>query len=309
VLGELVSDALPGIATAIIDRPPHDTRQEARFIRADGESVYLGFSTSNLLNADAEKVGRIVIFQDLSEIKEMEEQMRRSERLAAVGKLSAAIAHEIRNPLASISGSVEMLRAGAEMDEDDRVLMSIVLREVDRLNELISEFLEYSRPRKLHLSPQSLTPMIQSVLDLFHNRTSNRVDVNFEARPNLPEVELDSEVFQQVIWNLLNNAAEATESVDAPKVDVRLHSDDDDVVLEIEDNGPGIDDENVDRVFQPFFTTKKTGTGLGLATIYRIVEEHAGTIAVEPHGGMGGACFRLVLPAIRSEPGVSNDVL
>jgi two-component system sensor histidine kinase PilS (NtrC family) len=306
VLGEPFREVLPTIADAIASPSGGEGRQEARYARTNGKDVYLGFSTSPLLNADAEAVGQIVIFQDLSEIKQMEEQMRRSERLAAIGTLSAAIAHEIRNPLASISGSVEMLSGGDDIEDDDRVLMSIVLREVERLDELISEFLEYSRPRELQLVTQDVTPTVESVLELFDKRQTDGLEVNFEAEVDLPRARLDSEAFQQVVWNLVNNATEATGSEESPRIDIGLFTRGTDVVLRIEDNGPGISPDDLERVFQPFFTTKKTGTGLGLATIYRIVEDHDGQVEVLPHGGeLGGACFEIVLPSVPNNSGES----
>lgn len=293
VLGKPLEDVMPEISDFISDAPSTEIRNEAEYVKEDGESVYLGFSISPLFDPTEETAGRIVIFQDLTAIKQMEHQVRRSERLAAVGRLSAAIAHEIRNPLASISGSVEMLSENEATSADDRALMGIVLREVGRLDELITEFLDYSRARELKLQPHQPGDVITKVLALFVNRDSS-MQIDVDVDEDLDPIRVDEEAIRQVLWNLLNNAVDAVVDVDDPRIRLGAKRTDRGVVLYVEDNGPGIPAEDVDRVFQPFFTTKHSGTGLGLATIYRIVEDHGARCIVLPTSELGGARFEIV---------------
>lgn len=299
VLGRPLQEVLPAIAEVLSGSP--SPRRESELVRDDGSAVFLGLSTSPLVGPVAGAGGRIVIFQDLSDIKDLEAQVRRSERLAAVGRLSAAIAHEIRNPLASISGSVEMLSTDSALPEDDVKLLQIILREVDRLNTLVSDFLEYSRPRSLKLLPQSAASTVATVLGLF--RPNGEVEVEADIADDLPLVDLDGEAFEQVLWNLLNNANEAVLEADPARIRVAVERNGDGVSVIVEDNGAGIGAADLDRVFQPFFTTKTQGTGLGLATIFRIVEAHNARVIASSGGTLGGARFEVVF---KGSAGASN---
>ena len=329
----------PNLANKITARD-HDNieelapRLEGTYTHPDGETLYLGFSVSPLQNAAGERTGQIIIFQDLSQIKALEEQAKLSERMAAIGHLSAAIAHEIRNPLASISGSVEMLQALATLSEDESALMGIILREVERLNDLISQFLDYSRPRELDPTPTDVVDLVSESLQLFrHSHMDILITLDVEESLKGIEFNLDREAISQVMWNLLNNAADAmverhasTESSDrlpniplqlplstpildpdeleegdTPRIDVALRwSERLEHILElsVEDNGPGIPQELTDRIFEPFFTTKEKGTGLGLATIYRLIEDHGGHISLIPPQRLKGARFVIELTPI-----------
>lgn len=285
-------------------------RRECEYAHPDGQTRFLGFSHSPLREDEADQAGHIIVFQDLTEIKRLEEKNRRAERLAAVGELAASIAHEIRNPLASISGSVEMLQQTASLDETDQNLMQIILREVDRLDVLISEFLDYSRPSELTFEPVDLENLVDDVVSLFDNRNgSPPVELSLKQSDETEEfvVQGDQESLRQIIWNLLNNAESAlgeTGQDVEPKIRVQLvgastsrqHSGRS-VEIVVDDNGPGIDNEDLDHIFEPFFTTKEEGSGLGLATTYRLIEEHEGSIEVVPHGPLGGARFTIKLPS------------
>ncbi len=304
VLGHPLEQLFPQLAAIAADHDPDDPdpRLESVYTRHDGDEVYLGFSLSPLQNRDRHRIGQIIIFQDLSDIKEMEARMKRSERLAAVGELSAAIAHEIRNPLASISGSVEMLDGNGD-DDDDRLLMDIIVREVDRLDHLIIDFLEYSRPRKLQTSPHDAIPVIREVIRLFrHQADRSDIAVDFPGQHDYhPIVDIDPESFRQILWNLLKNAADALRSRPRDRrlirIDVEL-TDDDRAVFSVEDDGSGIDEEHRTRIFEPFFTTRDNGTGLGLAITYRLLESQNGQIEVtEPHR-LRGARFEISLPLV-----------
>jgi two-component system sensor histidine kinase PilS (NtrC family) len=315
-IGGPLSDASHLLGESTYDEPglggANESRLESVYVRPDGEEVYLGFSVSLLRDSNDEVAGRIVIFQDLSEVKKLEREKKRSERLAAIGELAASIAHEIRNPLASISGSVEMLESMGDLDDDDATLMRIIVREVDRLNKLITNFLDYSRPSSLERSEADLIELIKEVLELFRNRAANgEVTLDFEVEQGLEAAPamVDREAFRQVLWNLLNNAREAMEDRPGPHhTHLRVSQRADQWVVAIEDNGPGLDPAVADRIFEPFFTTKEKGTGLGLATIHRLVEQHDGKIHVMNADELDGARFEIELPKARDADPKEQDL-
>lgn len=312
VFGRPLNEVFPQIADHLPDPmrtlSNQERRFEGRYERPDGEEIYLGFSISVLRNALRQPSGQIVIFQDLTRIKQLEQHAKRSEHLAAIGQLSAAIAHEIRNPLASISGSVEMLQMMSSGDDDERMLMDIILREVHRLNALITQFLEYSRPRHMMFEPLDAAALLDEILSLFRHRAGH-VIIEAEISPTTKSKEfmLDREALRQVIWNLLNNAIESmTQAKSEARLHVGLELVEDmflsqQLVLSVEDNGPGVPEELKTRIFEPFFTTKTQGTGLGLATLYRLIEEHGGQCALEEPEELQGARFVVRLPAITAQ--------
>ncbi|TXD42967.1 PAS domain S-box protein [Lujinxingia vulgaris] len=307
VLGRALSDLFPNLANAALGPSPgKDPRLESTFVRSDGREVHLGFSVSPLRNAEAREVGRIIIFQDLSDIRKLEEQMKRSERLAAVGQLSAAIAHEIRNPLASISGSVEMLRADDAIDDENQLLMDIVLREVDRLNGLITDFLAYCQPRPLRTERRDLRELLDELLHLYRSQAERdriHLDVDLTPGPEPIEAMLDAEALRQILWNLLINAGDAVRGLPAEDRRVRVELSASTIgsypawLIAVEDSGAGVAPDLRDRIFEPFFTTKDHGTGLGLATNFRLAESHGGRISVESPLHLTGARFELMIPA------------
>ena len=278
------------------------------------DGLSLGVSIVPLQDHRKRVVGRIVNFQDLTQLRHLEEQMLRAQRLAVVGQLAAGVAHEIRNPLASISGSIELLRGGPDLDDDSGALMDIVVREVDRLNTLITELLDYARPRESLRTSFALGEVIEETIRVFANdRRVPEVRVKFhssqeenaDAGPQL--VFADPAQVRQVVWNLLRNASEAM--AQGGEIHVELH----DVVadgeswaeLVVSDQGVGIAEDQLERVFDPFFTTKSEGTGLGLATVHRIVTEHGGTITVSSELGLC-TVFTVRLPMARIDPGAAD---
>jgi signal transduction histidine kinase len=212
--------------------------------------------------------------------------------------MAAGIAHEIRNPLASISGSIELLRGAPQLDDESGALMQIVLREVDRLNGLITELLDYARPRERVLTPIDLSVLIDETLRVFaQDRTYAEISASFTADADARgvEVQADPAQIRQVVWNLLRNAADALGPGGAIRVTlhrIQAAPVGSDVVQElvefiVEDTGKGMSPEEQDRLFEPFFSTKTHGTGLGLATVHRIVSEHGGQIVVDSQVGRG----------------------
>lgn len=267
-------------------------RSEIRHGR-DG-SMILGVSISPLYDHTLSPVGRILNFQDLTEVREMEQHIKRAERLAVIGGLAAGVAHEIRNPLASISGSIELLSGSPTADEDSKALMDIVTREIDRLNTLITELLNYSNPRPMNLVETDINEIIADTLRVFaQDNEFEKIDVDYEnAAATAAISKVDPEKIRQLLWNLLRNGAQAA-SQGGSHLWLRVAIVGSEIVLTVRDDGPGIPKELLHKVFDPFFTTKSKGSGLGLATVHSIVMDHGGTITAE---GEDGACFRVRLP-------------
>ncbi|CAM9645390.1 unnamed protein product, partial [Discosporangium mesarthrocarpum] len=295
-----------------------------------GEDLFLGLAASGLNDEAGRQIGHVVIFQDVTGVVGMEQELRRSERLAAVGEMAARMAHEIRNPLASISGSVQVLQSGpaaSAQDPEHARLMGIVVREVDRLNVLISDFLRYSRPAPTKPERVDLTALVSDIAEMARSRTrEGDAEITLSMDESVYVVG-DPSQLEAVVWNLWNNAieamagqhserrltvrlfrseAEAGRVQGPPQVadpggrneeDGGLHSAASvrwSAVLEIEDNGPGLAFEVQEQIFEPFFTTKEDGTGLGLSTVQRLVEQHGGAITVSSRPGEG-TCFRVTL--------------
>lgn len=298
-------DSIKGLFGHTDDLKARPVRFEGDIAKRDGSKAILGF-TASLLKDDADAVrGIILTFQDITRLIEMEEQIRRQERLATVGSLAAGIAHEIRNPLASLSGSIQMLQGELELQGDHKHLMDIVLRETDRLNSIITEFLDYARPRANQMEPISLTSILEETLTLFRNSREFRQDIVINCDiPSAIAITGDAQRLRQVFWNLLINAAQAIP--DGGSITILAATgagiDGDEVAIRIIDSGRGIESEHLEHIFDPFFTTKPAGTGLGLAITYRIIEDHNGTIDVKSEVGKGTAVI-INLPYIELPAG------
>jgi two-component system sensor histidine kinase PilS (NtrC family) len=240
----------------------------------------LGVTVSPLRDERDQVIGRVINFQDLTELRRLEQHARRAERLATVGQLAAGVAHEIRNPLASISGSIELLRASPQASDDDRTLMTIVHREIQRLNALIGDLLDYANPRPKQPVDFDLATLIDELLQVARG---DQAFANIELVADAPHpltVNADPAKLRQVLWNLVRNAADA--GAKSVRVEARTGT-----TIAIIDDGWGMAKDVVARMFDPFFTTKPKGTGLGLAICYAIVAEHNGRIEVTSEVGKG----------------------
>ncbi|MES1165789.1 MAG: ATP-binding protein, partial [Verrucomicrobiota bacterium] len=277
-------------------------RAELCAARPDGSSRHLGVSAAPLSDHVGNLIGRVIHFQDLAELKRMELAVARAERLAGIGRLSAAIAHEIRNPLASISGSMEMLRDQPGTDPESRQLMDIAVREVDRLNALVTSLLDYARPRTEEPRRVNLAEVLGEIVKAFDRERRDArqvIQVRLDTAANVDgevEVEAAGGQLRQIAWNLLRNAAEAMPT--GGTITVGLARESEWVVLKVADTGAGIPPGDVERIFEPFFSTKNGGTGLGLATVARIVDDHHGAIEVQSEPGQG-TTFAVRLPKAR----------
>jgi two-component system sensor histidine kinase PilS (NtrC family) len=323
-VGKSVEEVLPGVQALLRQGPadgsPSRPRARIPYRNQRGKSLHLGLATSVLREADGTPAGHVVIFQDVTAVVEMERQLRRSERLAAVGQLAAAIAHEIRNPLAAMSGSIQLLAGGlppeSKQGEAGR-LMEIVLRETDRLNRLITDFLQYARPSPPRLEAVLLAPIVTETLELLGQAEGKGLDLEARVPAGLG-VHADAAELRQLFWNLLLNAAQAMPSggkltlVAEPRLRPPAQDEVDTVRTErvgerapgveisISDSGVGIAPDVLDHIFDPFFTTKRAGSGLGLATVHRIVESNGGRLWVTSALG-AGTTFRIWLPGAEAE--------
>jgi two-component system sensor histidine kinase HydH len=232
-------------------------------------------------------------------LKQAQEEARRVERLAALGQLSAGLAHEIRNPLGVIKGSAEILKQKlTASDPLAQELAGYIYTEVNRLSALVSRFLDFARPSRLDLRPEDLPVVIDRCLKAVTQQGAvAKVKVQRDYAPGLPPVMLDQDLCDQVFTNLLLNACEAMgEQGGELKISIQPANEGREVVVEIADTGPGVPQEFKEQIFNPFFTTKKTGVGLGLAIVSKIVDAHGGTLKLTSPPGQG-ACFRLTFPA------------
>jgi two-component system sensor histidine kinase PilS (NtrC family) len=272
-------------------------RIDYRFQRADGRVIDLGLSVAGLPLPDGSR-GYIYTFQDVTEVKRFEENARLQQRLAAVGEMAAGIAHEIRNPLASMSGSMQMLKDELPLTADQAQLMDIVLKESERLNQTIKSFLAYARPQRISAQRLDLRAIVHETAMLLRNSTEVEDRHTIEVEPSSDPVMIDADEAQirQIIWNLATNGLRAMPSGGRLRLIAVRDPGTQQAVLRVEDEGVGIPPEELDAIFQPFRGSFGKGTGLGLAIVHRIVTDYHGQIDVKPRPG-GGTVFRVSFPA------------
>ncbi len=262
----------------------------------------IGYLTQRLAEANRMEAKRAqAVAEQLAEanlnLQEAEAAVRRSERLAALGQLSAGLAHELRNPLGTMRGSAEMLVKSLPADNEIAAeLAGFISSEVDRINSLVTRFLEFARPLELRLQPAELSEVCdRAVAQLERDRTGQEVTVYKNYSPDVRPFEFDSELIERVVYNLLLNAAQATPPGGVVTMKTRLV--DGMVEISVIDRGQGVDPKHIENIFNPFFTTKKDGVGLGLAIVSKIVDLHGGKISVESDPGKGSV-FRVFLPLV-----------
>jgi len=223
--------------------------------------------------------------------------VRRSDRLAALGQLSAGLAHELRNPLGTIKASSEMLgRSVAAENEVAREMAGFISSEVDRVNSLVTRFLHFARPLQLRLEQADLAHMLDRAIAMVE-REALGISIYKNYAPEIPPFAFDAELMERVFYNLVLNAAQATAPGGA--VTVKTRAAEGTAEIAVIDRGVGIEARNLNSIFNPFFTTKKEGVGLGLAIVSKIVDEHSGKITVESEPGKGSV-FRVLLPIARA---------
>jgi len=310
--------------------------------RRDGRVIPVGFSCSPLRQADGTAAGLVAIFQDLTERKRVEEQLRRADRLAALGQLAANIAHEVRNPLAAISGAVELLRDDFTPTGPNRQLLDMLLGEAHRLKFITGQFLDFAKPQSLLFRPCAVRPLAEETLRLLERSGEWHTKTSWTVLEQAPDtlVLADADQFRQVVWNLCLNAIQAmpgggtlTVTIRSAAPDVRVvatfprssagltvppagqagsqrlageSASDEWVEIAFQDTGKGITPEELQRVFDPFFTTRPSGTGLGLAIARKILDSMGGYIGVESSVG-SGTTFRVWLRRAQVAAGAARN--
>ena len=275
-------------------QPPRQesARGEGDFVTRRGRKTPVSITASPLRDDAGGFVGSILLLRDDKRRKELEEDLKRADRLAMMGTLAAGLAHEIRNPLSGIKGAAQLLRRAVEGDASLRVYTDIMIREVGRVNQLIEQLLDLSRPWQLNFAPVNIHEILEEVL-LLEGQTApeKSVTVKKQFDPSLPPIRGDRAQLMQVFLNLVKNAYEAMDHGGALTLATRLETDfhvraqgsrrSRFIWVDIADDGAGIKEADLPHIFSPFFTTKNSGTGLGLAICYRIINEHGGLIRVE----------------------------
>jgi two-component system sensor histidine kinase PilS (NtrC family) len=291
----------------------HDyQRYETLLSNHDGRKMYLGFSISPLTDPEGSLIGHTLIFQDITKFKEMEEEMKRVDKMAAVGVLAAGMAHEIRNPLASLSGSIQLLKSELSLDDHQQHLMEISLRESERLNALITDFLLFAQPPQSRKILYPIRRILEETIDLFTHSPSFHDGIHIRRPSSREEIHasFDPDQMKQVFWNLFINASQSMPN--GGEIRVQLGKGNgwggtglplspqlggkEWAKISIIDSGIGMAQEEKEKIFEPFFTTKENGTGLGLSIVHKIIENHNGLIRVESELGRGSS-FIIYLPA------------
>lgn len=297
-LRELFSERRPLTHSLRFDRPG---------VRKNGSRIQLGMTASPLRDQSGGFKGGVWVFQDLTRIKELEDEMKRREWLATIGEMAAGMAHEIRNPLASISGSMQVLGRELDLEGENRRLLEIALREAERLNGIISSFLVYARPAPLNRKKINIIDLLTESLSLLKNSPeySRGIEIESKLPRNRHWVYVDSDKIKQVFWNLAINAAQAMPDggrltvqcrrVSKPASEASAKNGTPWCEVSFSDHGIGMSPEVLEKIYYPFFTTKDHGSGLGLAIVHRIVDNHGGQIRVKSRVG-SGSTFTVYLP-------------
>ena len=283
VLSKSIWDVFPGLRTEA-----QSPKSEVWTKRKDGRDIYVRYSASPIMIDDKNTAGHVWCIDDLTEIRLLERQVRQKEQMATIGALSAAIAHEIRNPLASITGSFKLLQSDLQLTEDQNQLAGIISRETERLNRTIAEFLSYARPPAPQLRRTDLSVLITEMVSLMRNSSELNGRHSIEMRLQVVYAMVDESMMRQVFYNLATNAIKAMPDGGTLTISVEPRNG---AQVRFEDTGIGMDDAEMKNLFVPFHSSFKNGTGLGLPIVYQIVTAHNGVIGVKSRKGAGSTFF------------------
>jgi two-component system, NtrC family, sensor histidine kinase PilS len=292
------------ISDLFVDRLPHleslSAQCEVRGLTPSGKEKTFDVNVTALIIPEQGTIGYVYTFEDRTELRRLEGEVRMRDRLAAVGRLAAGIAHEIRNPLASIAGSINVLSDVTPFNDEQQTLVNIITRESTRLNAIISDFLVYSREKSFKFSRMDLVPLLEDALALLANRSKTQ-ELNIVREYALPEAfaAIDADRIKQVLWNLLENAVRAMDGKGTITVSTRAVGDF--IHVGIRDTGPGIAPNLTEKIFEPFQSQFEGGTGLGLAIVYQIVQAHGARIFVRSTLGSGAEFILEILHAKAAE--------
>ena len=282
--------------TESLDRGESISEKEMECEFTEDRIVPVSVSASKIINEEGQFVGQVLIIRDLGEVRRLQGEIRRKEKLAAIGGLAAGVAHEIRNPLSSIKGIAAYFKNKFDEDSSDKEMAGVMIQEVDRLNRVISELLEFARPPEIKLKKTDVNSLIEHSVRLIEKEASSKdiaIKLDLSQQP-LP-AEIDSDRFSQCLLNLYLNSLQAMEKGGQLSIKDSL-TDDSHIIIEIKDTGSGIKAENLNKIFDPYYTTKTKGTGLGLAIVHKIIEAHNGNIKVRSAPGQG-TTFIIGIPA------------
>lgn len=293
--GRRLEEALPEVASAQLAPPG----KEVELVTPAGKERTVGVTVSPLTSTDGGSLGNVFVMQDLTEFKRLQQELRLQDRMAALGRMAGAIAHEIRNPLSAIAGSVKVFSVAGELSEDQERLVEIVRKESERLDRTLAEFLTYSRERKYHFERADLGAMLEETVTLIRHRPGAdqwKLSVILPTRPVIVLADVDA--IKQVFWNLCDNGLKAMP--DGGTLTLQASADRGFGIIQFEDTGGGIPAKQLEKIFEPYQSGFSSGAGLGLAIVYEIVSAHQGKITAETRtsddGQVLGSRFRLSLP-------------
>ncbi len=266
----------------------------------ENKIVPVSISASQIINEEGRFVGQVLIIRDLGEVRRLQDEIRRKEKLAAIGGLAAGVAHEIRNPLSSIKGIASYYKSKFEDGSEDKEMAGVMVEEVDRLSRVISELLEFARPTKLNKKPSDINELLKHSMRLVEQEAAaKKIGIQLNLASGSVEAEVDPDRLTQCFLNLFLNAMQAMESGGRLTVSSSTGLNGN-VTIDIKDNGSGISAEDLSKIFDPYFTTKPKGTGLGLAIVHKVIETHEGQIRVRSTIAQG-TVFSIVLPLVQAK--------
>jgi two-component system sensor histidine kinase HydH len=300
VIGLPVKAVIPLVLADTLAGADSPVEKEVLCPVTDGRRIPMDVSAANLTDENGERFGQVILFKDLTEIRALRQELEKNRRLASVGRLAAGVAHEIRNPLSSIKGFATYFKEKYRESQRDQEIAGIMIQEVNRLNRVVGQLLEFSRPIQLHFQQVALKPFVQDAFRLVDRQSR---DANVTTVLDLVDERLcammDTDKMSQVMLNLLLNALDAMPG--GGRLTVRVSADGDGcITIQVMDTGTGVDPKDQPHIFEPYFSTKRSGTGLGLAIVHNIVKAHRGDILVDSRPGEGTR-VQITLPGEKEE--------